>query len=112
MAIAFLQTYYPKAPYMLSANTAWLEPNTSKAPMNNVNFRKALAYGINPEGVVSGVYSGIVKAANPTGLMPNLDSYISSERGQAVRLQLQPDTGQAVPGKVGLQGPDAHPRGP
>jgi len=75
---SFIQTYYPKAPYMISANTAWLEPNTTRAPMNNVNFRKALAYGINPEGVVTGVYSGIVKAANPTGLMPNLDSYISS----------------------------------
>ena len=73
----FLQTYYPKAPYMLSANTAWLEPNTSKAPMNNVNFRKAVAYAINPQGIVSGVYTGIVKAANPTGLMPNLDSYLS-----------------------------------
>ena len=36
---SFIQTYYPKSPYMLSANTAWLEPNTTKAPMNNVNFR-------------------------------------------------------------------------
>jgi peptide/nickel transport system substrate-binding protein len=46
--------------------------------MNNVNFRKALAYGINPEAIVTGTYSGIVKAANTTGLMPNLDNYISS----------------------------------
>jgi peptide/nickel transport system substrate-binding protein len=71
------KTYYPSSPYMLSANTVWLEPNTSKAPMNNVNFRKAMAYAINPAAIVSQVYGGITKAANPTGLLPNLDPYIS-----------------------------------
>lgn len=70
------KTYFPKAPYMLSANTVWLEPNTTKAPMNNVNFRKALAYAINPQQIVSSVYTGLVQAANPTGLLPNLNSYI------------------------------------
>ena len=29
-----VQTYYTKAPYMLSANTAWLVPNTTHAPLN------------------------------------------------------------------------------
>ena len=38
-----IKTYYPATPYMLSANTVWLEMNTTKAPMNNVNFRKAVA---------------------------------------------------------------------
>ena len=47
-----LKTFYPKSPYMLSANTVWLEPNTTKAPMNNVNFRKAIAYAINPQQLV------------------------------------------------------------
>jgi peptide/nickel transport system substrate-binding protein len=70
------QTFYKGAPYMLSANTAWLEPNTTRAPMSNVNFRKALAYAINPAQIVSAVYGGIVKAANPTGLLPNLNGYI------------------------------------
>jgi peptide/nickel transport system substrate-binding protein len=71
------KTYYPKSPYMLSANTVWLEPNTTRAPMNNVNFRKAMAYAINPAAIVSQVYGGITKAASPTGLLPNLDSYIN-----------------------------------
>jgi peptide/nickel transport system substrate-binding protein len=70
------KTYYPKVPYMLSANTVWLEPNTAKAPMNNVNFRKALAYAINPKQIVTAVYGGIAAPANPTGLLPNLNSYI------------------------------------
>jgi peptide/nickel transport system substrate-binding protein len=68
------KTFYPKTPYMLSANTVWLEPNTTKAPMNNVNFRKALAYGIDPSQIVTSVYTGITKAANPTGLLPTLNS--------------------------------------
>ena len=38
-----VQTYYPKAPYMLSANTAWLVPNTTHEPLNDVAFRRALA---------------------------------------------------------------------
>lgn len=70
------KTYFKGAPYMLSANTAWLEPNTTRAPMNNVNFRKALAYAIDPQQIVKTVYGGIVRAANPTGLLPNLSGYI------------------------------------
>jgi peptide/nickel transport system substrate-binding protein len=101
---SFIQTYYPKSPYMLSANTAWLEPNTTKAPMNNVNFRKALAYGINPEGVVSGVYSGIVKAANPTGLMPNLDSYISASVVKQYGFSYNPTLAKQYLAKSGYKG--------
>lgn len=70
------KTYYPKSPYMLSANTVWLEPNTTKAPMNNVNFRKALAYGLNRTAIAQTVYGGIALPASPTGLLPTLNSYI------------------------------------
>jgi peptide/nickel transport system substrate-binding protein len=73
-----LLTYYPTAPYMLSANTVWLEPNTTKFPMSNLNFRKALAYAINPAEIASVIYDNIVKAANPVGLLPNLYPYIPS----------------------------------
>jgi peptide/nickel transport system substrate-binding protein len=71
-----LETYYPKSPYMLSANTVWLEPNDSVAPMSNVNFRKALAYALNPTAIAQTVYGGITEAANPTGLLPTLSSYV------------------------------------
>jgi peptide/nickel transport system substrate-binding protein len=50
-----ITTYYKKPPYMLSANTAWL-----------------------PQQIVQAVYGGIVQAANPTGLVPTLGSYIDS----------------------------------
>jgi peptide/nickel transport system substrate-binding protein len=71
-----LKTYYPASPYMLSANTVWLEPNDSVAPMNNVNFRKAMAYALNPTVLAQTVYGGIAKAANPTGLLPTLSSFV------------------------------------
>ncbi|MGZ4432015.1 MAG: ABC transporter substrate-binding protein [Trebonia sp.] len=70
------KTFYSKSPYMMPANTVWVEMNTSKAPFNNVNFRKAVAYGINPQHIVTNAYSGLVQAANPTGLLPNLSPYI------------------------------------
>jgi peptide/nickel transport system substrate-binding protein len=71
-----IKTYYPTKPYMLSANTVWLEMNTTKAPMNNVDFRKAVAYAIDTAQIQSSVYTGMVKTANPTGLLPSLDPYI------------------------------------
>jgi len=69
-----LKFYYDKSPYMLSGNTVWLEPNTAKAPMNNVNFRRALAYALNPAAIAQSVYGGIAAPATPTGLLPTLKS--------------------------------------
>ena len=67
-----LKFFYDKSPYMLSGNTVWLEPNTTKAPMNNVNFRKAMAYALNPAAIAQAVYGGIASPATPTGLLPTL----------------------------------------
>ena len=72
----YVSTYYPTAPYMLSANTAWLVPNTKKAPLNDAQFRIAIADSLNVSDVVSKDYGGIVSAADPTGLLPNWDKYI------------------------------------
>ncbi len=69
-----LKFYYDKTPYMLSGNTVWLEPNTTKAPMNNVSFRRALAYALNPQAIAQAVYGGIAAPASPTGLLPTLKS--------------------------------------
>jgi peptide/nickel transport system substrate-binding protein len=67
-----LKFFYDKSPYMLSANTVWLEPNTSKAPFNNVNFRKAMAYALNPSAIAQSVYGGIATPSTATGLLPTL----------------------------------------
>jgi peptide/nickel transport system substrate-binding protein len=61
---------------MLSANTAQLVMNLNKAPMSDVRFRHALANAIDVNQIVSVDYSNIVKAANPTGLLPTWDKYV------------------------------------
>jgi peptide/nickel transport system substrate-binding protein len=70
-----LQTYYPSAPYMLSANTAQLVMNLNKKPMSDINFRRALADAIDVNKIVSLDYSNIVKPASPTGLLPTWSKY-------------------------------------
>jgi len=74
--VAELATYYDGAPYMLSANTAVLFLNTTKPPMDDPAFRRALAYAINTDDIVNVAYANLVKAASPTGLLPSLDTYV------------------------------------
>jgi peptide/nickel transport system substrate-binding protein len=75
-----VQTYYDDAPYMISANVATLIINQQKQPLGDVNFRRALAYAINVNDIVVNDYTGIVRAADPTGLMPTQDKYIDKEQ--------------------------------
>ncbi len=88
-----LQTYYKDAPYMLSANTTWLVPNTTKAPLNDAAFRRALANAVDVDTIVNSVYGQIVEKASPTGLLPIWEKYID----KAVVNELGPtfDTGAA-----------------
>jgi peptide/nickel transport system substrate-binding protein len=72
----YVKTYYPAAPYMLSANTAWLVTNDKKTPTSDPAFRKAIATAINVPQIVSNAYANIVAPANPTGLLPSWDKYV------------------------------------
>jgi peptide/nickel transport system substrate-binding protein len=99
-----LKTYYPSTPYMLSGNTVWLEPNDSKAPMNNVNFRKALAYALDPKVIAQTVYGGITQAANPTGLLPNLSSYVDQSVVKADAPTYNPTVAKQYLAKSGYNG--------
>jgi peptide/nickel transport system substrate-binding protein len=64
------KTYFNVAPYHLPANTTWLFPNTTKKPLSDKQFRKALAYSINMGQIIAKAYQGLVNKANPTGLLP------------------------------------------
>ena len=63
-----LETWYEDEPYMLSWNTANLYMNTTRKPMNDSKFRRALAFAMNKETIVDKVYGGLVQASNSTGL--------------------------------------------
>ncbi len=75
----YVQTYYAQAPYMLSANTAVLFLNTTKKPMDDAAFRRALAFAIDVPSIVNVAYAQLVKAASPTGLLPSLDKYVDQD---------------------------------
>ena len=72
----YVKTYYSGAPYMLSANTAVLFLNTTKKPMDDAAFRKALAFAIDTPSIVNTAYANLVKAANPTGMLPAFDKFV------------------------------------
>jgi peptide/nickel transport system substrate-binding protein len=74
-----IQTYLDEKPYMLSANTTWLFPNTTNKPLDDAAFRKALAHAIDLDRIVSADYGGIVEKANPTGLLPIWDEFIDED---------------------------------
>jgi peptide/nickel transport system substrate-binding protein len=91
-----LQTYYSKPPYMLSANTAWLLPNTSRAPMNDVAFRRALAYAIDVKEIVDVDYGNLVLAANPTGLLPTWSKYVDRSAVQRYGFAYNPQKARQI----------------
>ncbi len=71
----YVKTYFAGAPYMLSANTAVLFLNTTKKPMDDAAFRRALAFAIDVPSIVNVAYANLVKAASPTGLLPSLSRF-------------------------------------
>ena len=71
-----ITTYYPGAPYHLGANTTWLFPNTTKKPLDDKEFRRALAYSVNMGQILDKAYQNLVNKANPTGLLPIWDKWI------------------------------------
>ncbi|MHB8085390.1 MAG: ABC transporter substrate-binding protein, partial [Dehalococcoidia bacterium] len=71
----YVNTYYAGPPYMLPANTAVLFLNTTKTPMNDAKFRRALAFAIDVPSIVRVAYAQLVKAASPTGLLPSLSKF-------------------------------------
>jgi len=73
----YVESYFPEAPYMLSANTAILFLNTTKAPLDDPAFRRALAFSINVDDIVNIAYANLVKASDPTGLLPSLAKYVN-----------------------------------
>ena len=84
-----VQTYYTKAPFMLSANTAWLVPNTTKKPLNDKAFRRALAMSINLDQIVTAGYGNIVAKANPDGPAADVEQVDRQGSGRQAGLQVQ-----------------------
>jgi peptide/nickel transport system substrate-binding protein len=74
-----LQTYLPKAPYNLSANTVWLTPNTKHKPLDDKIFRRVLATSIDVDSIVTHDYHDLVIKANATGLLPTWKKWVDQK---------------------------------
>jgi peptide/nickel transport system substrate-binding protein len=98
-----LKTYYPSAPYNIAANTAWLDINLQKKPMNDLAFRKALAYAINVSDIVSRDYNNMVQAANPTGLLSLWNKYVDQSVVKKLGITYNPAKAKAVLAAAGYK---------
>lgn len=74
-----LTTWFEGPPYMLPSNTAILFLNSSKAPLDDVRLRQAMAYAIDPAVIVSRVFEEQVTVSNPTGLFGGWEEFLSDE---------------------------------
>jgi peptide/nickel transport system substrate-binding protein len=101
-----LHTYYPAAPYHIAANTAWLDINLQKKPMDDLAFRKALAYAINVDDIVSRDYNDMVQAANPTGLLPIWDKYVDQAVVKKLGISYDPAKAKQVLADAGYKDVD------
>jgi peptide/nickel transport system substrate-binding protein len=74
-----VSTYYDGEPYMLAAASANLIPNQTRAPMDDVDFRQALARSIDVDKIVANAYGGLVSKAHPSGLVPAFEQYYDED---------------------------------
>lgn len=102
-----VQTYYPEAPYMQSANTAWLLLNLTKAPLNDAAFRKAIAFAINTDEIVSIDYGNIVMKANSTGLLPIWDQYVDQAVVDELGFTYDPEQAKSILAEAGYKDTDS-----
>jgi peptide/nickel transport system substrate-binding protein len=101
-----IKTYYKEAPYMLSANVAALLINEQKKPMDDVKFRQALAWMININDIVEKDYTGIVKAADSTGLLPIWDKYVDKDQVKELGWSYDPEKAKKILADAGYKDVD------
>jgi peptide/nickel transport system substrate-binding protein len=99
----YVSTYFKAAPYMLSANTAWLVTNDQKPPLDDKDFRLAIAYAVNVPDIVNKVYGNIVAAANPTGLLPTWEKYVDTAQVNELGFSYNPKKAEALLAAAGYK---------
>lgn len=98
-----IKTWYDDVPYMLAANTAFLFMNLTKKPMDDPNFRKAMAYAINVDEIVTRVYGNIVQKANPTGLLPVWERFVERDVVKELGFSYDPNRAKQILSQAGYR---------
>ncbi len=99
-----IKTYYATPPYMIPAATAWLQMDLARAPMDDLDFRLAVAYALDPKAVAAGAYTGTVEVANPTGLLPELSSWVDTRAVKKLGFHHSPSLAKKYLAKSGYKG--------
>lgn len=82
-----IEAFSDEPPYMVAWNTAVLVPNNTRPPMDDPEFRRAMAFAIDIQDIVDTAYAGLVEASDPTGLPPTwtdqgmVDQAVVAEHG-------------------------------
>jgi peptide/nickel transport system substrate-binding protein len=101
-----VETYFPGPPYHLSANTAWLLMNLTKKPMDDPEFRRAVAYAIDTDQIVNVVYGGMVLPSDPTGMLPTWEKYIDQDVVDEVGFSYDPEQAKSILAAAGYRDTD------
>ena len=100
------KTFYSKAPYHLGANTTWLFPNTTRKPLNDPAFRRALAYSVNMNQILAKAYQGLVDKASPTGLLPIWNKWVDKKAVAKYGFSYSPAKAKAILAAAGYKDTD------
>jgi peptide/nickel transport system substrate-binding protein len=97
------KTYFAKAPFHLGANTTWLFPNTTKKPLDDRQFRQALASSINMGQILSKAYQGLVNKASPTGLLPIWNKWVDQAAVRQLGFSYNPTRAKSLLAAAGYR---------
>jgi peptide/nickel transport system substrate-binding protein len=99
-----IKTYYPSTPYMIPASTAWLQMDLARAPGDDLDFRKAVAYAVDPSAVAQGAYTGTVVVAAPAGLLPELGKWVDQKAAKQLGFYYSPSLAKKYLAKSRYEG--------
>ncbi len=71
-----IKTWLPEAPYNVEDATTYMFLNTKRAPLDNVNVRKALASAINYKELINRAYENGVNKSNPFGFVSSCGAHM------------------------------------
>jgi len=99
-------TYYSEPPYMLSGGAICLIPNLTKKPMSDPSFRRAVAFAVDVNEIVTKVYGNLVPPANPSGLPLTMSKYVDKDIVSKLGFKYDPKEARQILADAGYKDVD------